>query len=120
VGVGPRRGDQCPSFCGGEHWELRVDVLGRARHGAAGVVHYSPPLDAWRLSLEGAILDRSDCINVRIEGFRHDDVDNDWPDLVVVEARTGSVVSGGVNLEALDARRLAAALVAAADLIDRG
>lgn len=104
----------CPPWCGGldEHHDEDRDEKTHAFD--RGVQHQSPVIDKW----ESAAEDATEPIVVFVEGFTHDSRDGDWPPIVRVG---GSICPGfvsGADLQAVDARRLAAALVLAADLLE--
>lgn len=86
----------------------------------AGIWMKSRPVDQWTVVHEqdGQTFAASDPVRVFVSGFRHDTrPEFDWSDSVHVEGDTDP--GGGNNLMKADtARRLAAALVKAADLVE--
>ncbi|WP_166390264.1 hypothetical protein [Nocardioides ochotonae] len=119
-----RRGDICPSWCGGGHVDVR-EYDGRPAHPEdAGIYHRSNFVDRWQPTYGERL--HEDFIEVRVEGKRHDVaqvqldgeiVDNDFPDQI-----TATNVFPGflaeVGLDVPDARRLGEALIRACDLAE--
>ncbi|WP_028635872.1 hypothetical protein [Nocardioides sp. URHA0032] len=80
----------------------------------AGVYHHSPTVDAWHPLIGDNPHDES--INVRVEGFRHDNGD-DWADEIYAENICPGFLAE-VGLQVPDARRLGEALLMACDLAE--
>ena len=110
-------GDICPSWCGGEHTEVRLENGKFAHPDDAGVYHYSSAIDTWFPDNgDGEGVPCTKAATVRIEGYRHDNGE-DYADHI----EAGNVSPGwmgGVDLTVPDARRLGEALIKACDLAE--
>lgn len=106
-------GDLCPAWCAGtEHRPCRDE---KTHVDDRGTYHVSPVIDEW---MPVTAVDHTEPISVKIEGYRHDNVEQWWVDEVYAENVHPGFLSG-LGLAAIDARRLGEALIAAADLMQR-
>lgn len=90
-------------------------------HPLDGVWFTSAPVDEWLAveQVEGRTVTGDRPVVVRVHGFRHDDGHPAvWSDRVIVDGETSP--GDESMMSAATARRLAAALTKAAELIDRG
>lgn len=101
-----RESRPCPSWCTNHDRDHKRDE--------ELFWHYSAPVDQWELETP----DVTEPMRVYLEGVTST-IGEGWPDDVIIH---GPLTSGGVaeqvQLRRVDARRLAAALVAAADRLD--
>lgn len=104
----------CPPWCGNhKHVVYRQGVVdsGTVHPDDAGVYHYSPVLAMWSPTEDDA---DEYPIRVYIEGFRHDNNPNGFPDEIVAE-NVYPGFEGTLQLPIEHARRVAHALLAACD-----